>query len=396
MMKSAVAVLFANLKSNIGDFAILHAILLDLRRKFPGRTIDVFSLGLYEIDDTRLAAFREECDVDFELAGKTYFRQIDLAASGQKILRFFLLWPKLQERLTRSLVESVSEDAMRFRDYEAIFIVGGERGGGTEGGISLFATLEAVHRHNDKIYTFPFSVSPNILNFNTKNFLRRSFSRIQKPLLVRDSGSKKFLNSIGVDSVLGADCVFSLQSLAEEVEGKVGQDSSRIIFSFAVRREKIAKELIETLKGLAGSAFKISLMTTCEIEDGRRLKAISRDFGLEYLAPITWEKAVAELKSSSLLVTNRLHGMILGSLAGAPLLVVTNREKAKSFVEDAQLPLSAQRIFDVTEDLLAKSLAQRQVLLDSVKTYLDRAGDRLRSPLDYDPISTSMKDGVST
>ncbi len=52
-----VAVLFANLKGNIGDFAILQAILEQLNFYYPGYKIDVYSHPLVDIDETRLAAF---------------------------------------------------------------------------------------------------------------------------------------------------------------------------------------------------------------------------------------------------------------------------------------------------------------------------------------------------
>lgn len=383
MTKDAIAVLFANLKSNIGDFAILHAMLLELQRKFPGRTIDVFPLGFYQVDRIRLTAFTKECEVNFELAGKTYFREIAIPPTGQKFLRHLFLWPEIQQRLTRRLAEAVVDDAIRFRDYEAIFMAGGERGGGTKGGISLFATLDAVHHHNDRIYTFPFSVSPHLLNFNTKTALRQSFKKIQPPLLVRDSASKRFLDSIGVNSVLGSDCVFSLQDLANRVIKKKGKDSARVIFSIAVRRKKTAVELMRTLRNLVDSRFGIALLTTCELEDGEWLRIIAQDSGIEYLAPTTWQEAVAEFKSSSLIVTNRLHGTILGSLANTPLLVVTNRGKAKSFVEDARLPLSAPRISDVTMNLLGRCLGESQLLLNSAKAYQDRIRDRPRSPVSH-------------
>jgi polysaccharide pyruvyl transferase WcaK-like protein len=50
---------------------------------------------------------------------------------------------------------------------------------------------------------------------------------------------------------------------------------------------------------------------------------------------LAWRDVVAEFKASGLVVTNRLHGMILGALSGARLLPVADREKIRAFVGDA-------------------------------------------------------------
>ncbi|WP_275783720.1 hypothetical protein [Pararhizobium gei] len=44
-MTAPVAVIYANLKGNIGDFAILHSMLLDIRERHPGRAVDAYSHG---------------------------------------------------------------------------------------------------------------------------------------------------------------------------------------------------------------------------------------------------------------------------------------------------------------------------------------------------------------
>lgn len=52
-MKS-VAVIGANLKGNIGDFALFHAVLVDLHRAFPDHAVDVYTHGFHLVDEQRL------------------------------------------------------------------------------------------------------------------------------------------------------------------------------------------------------------------------------------------------------------------------------------------------------------------------------------------------------
>ena len=100
------------------------------------------------------------------------------------------------------------------------------------------------------------------------------------------------------------------------------------------------------------AAFR-ALMTTCETEDSFHFKSVSREFGIDYIALRLGRKLLPRLKR-----------------------VVANRKKAKSFVADSRLPISVQRVSDLTPDLLARCLSERQLLLDKqrVTTILSDRG----------------------
>jgi polysaccharide pyruvyl transferase WcaK-like protein len=363
--------MFANLKGNIGDFAILHAILEDVVRKFPGRQIHVYPHGYYDVDEGRLAVFIRRCGVNFEIAGYTYFSDMR-NTPRERLSRMFGLWPRVQADRVLSLANRVAQDAARFKDYEAIFLAGGEHWGGTKGGISMFGTLNAVHQYNEKIYAYPFSVNPRITRFNSAEALQRNFDKIQKPLVVRDGSSQKVLDEVGVASVLGSDCVYSLGELADEIEPQGQHDHSRIILAVTGSKNHFDPDLRTGLKQLRDFDREISLLTTCEYEDGKRCEAIARDFNVSYCAPLTWQDAVAEMKASSLVVTNRLHGLILASIAGTPLLPVTNRSKAKSFVTDAEIPYSLGAITEINLGILDRCHRERHKITEKVRTYKAR------------------------
>lgn len=370
-MSSKVAILFANLKGNIGDFAILHAILEDVNRKFPKGEIHVFPHGYYELAENRFASFQEKCDVSFDLAGKTYFSELR-NSPHERLARMFGYWPSVQASHVKALAERAAKDAAKFANYEAIFVVGGEHWGGTKGGISMFGTLNAIHRYNDRIYAYPFSVNPRITRFNSVTALRENFNKIRKPLIVRDGSSQKLLAKLGVNAVLGSDCVYSLHDMADAIEPKAERDSSRVILAVTGSKRRFAPDLRTSIERLRGDAREIALLTTCEFEDGYHCEAIARDFGLTYLAPLDWQDAVAEMKSGSLVVTNRLHGLILGSLAGTPLLPVTNRSKAKAFVIDADMPYSLASITEINSDLLDRCQAHGDQIVEKVLAYKTR------------------------
>jgi polysaccharide pyruvyl transferase WcaK-like protein len=125
----------------------------------------------------------------------------------------------------------------------------------------------------------------------------------------------------------------------------------------------------------------LALLTTCESEDGEAYRRLCTEFGAAYLAPATWQETVAELKASALVVTNRLHGLILGCLAEAPLLPVTDRRKSEAFVADARMPHSARSPEAITHALLERCLADRRVILDIMDRYKAHALSAARAPI---------------
>jgi hypothetical protein len=65
----AVSIVYANLKGNLGDFAILDAMIRQLARRYPGRVIEVFSQGRLPVDDDRFRVFRERVGSPFTYKG---------------------------------------------------------------------------------------------------------------------------------------------------------------------------------------------------------------------------------------------------------------------------------------------------------------------------------------
>jgi polysaccharide pyruvyl transferase WcaK-like protein len=374
-MKAPIAILFANLKGNIGDFAILHAVLLELRSRFAGNPLHVFSHQFHGVDEERLSAFRRSAP-EFDLVGTTYGP--DRGRSLARLIPLIRSWPVVQAREVRALAARAIPDAALFRDYEAIFLVGGAHWSGRKVATSMFGTLMAVHRHNDRIYTFPFSVNPSLRRYNSIPALKQYFSMIRSPLLVRDGKTKAMMDELGLIAVLGADCVFALQDIADQIEPMGGREHSRIVF---VVTGSSLKDLGLAIRRIGRPASQIALLTTCELEDGEALEALSGELQVPYYAPTTWQKAVAELKASSLIVTNRLHGLILGSFAMTPLLPIADRQKVEAFALDAAMPHSLAGLHLLDRERLQRCLQDRDLILERMAQYKSRTLSEALSPL---------------
>lgn len=361
--KGKVAILFGNLKGNLGDFAILQAMVSQVERVFPGRHIVVYSHPLVGVDEGRLAEFQRQSP-EISIVRSAYSKEIRWY---QRALMSSILRRKTQARLIKAFASDAASSVSHFRTYEAVFFAGGDQWSGRELGVSMFGTLSAIYQQNKNIYAFPFSLKSSLLGLYSQRTLQEYFAMLQQPLIVRDSLTKRIMDELGVSSVLGVDCVYSLRSRSAGIRPAERRNALRTLF--VVKGQE--KNLSTVLEHLLKDGSEIELLTTCKQEDHKIYQSLSERFGLTYHTPNSWEEIIAEFKASSLVVTNRLHGLILGSLAEAPLLPVSDRKKSLAFARDAEMPHAAPTVMDVSHSLLEITKADRTVVLQKMKHYAD-------------------------
>lgn len=376
-MKAPVAILFANLKGNIGDFAILHSMLQDINAGFPGHPVHVYRHGFHPVDEERTNALAAAAP-HFHVAGATFTEQRPPGRATARLAHLLGLWPALQGHRISALANRAAPLAESFGQYEAVFLAGGAQWTGSNAGVSMFATLRAVHTCNQRIFGYPFSVYPSVRKMNRLLGLREDLSRIRTPLIARDSASKAILGQLGVRAVLGADCVYSLQGLAKLIEPVAGRHPSRVILAFT---GQTSDDLESAVRTLCVGADTVALLTTCEAEDGAIMREVAAKCGVPFLAPLSWQETVAEMKASALVVTNRLHGLIFGSFTETPLLPLTDRRKTRAFADDARVPLRVESLPRLDRKFVDRTIGAREEILAAVGEYRDRAGQALRSPL---------------
>ena len=378
MNKKNFLVVFANLKGNVGDLAILHAIVLDLRKNHPDCSLSVAAHGFHETDNEKIQAFLREAPAGI------HFWKTPSAPYPRWLKRLSRLGLKrfAQARLIHKHRTHLQCDSLIVagEKYDAIFVAGGGQWSGQALGLNMFSVIGALSHHNKNIYSYPFSIKREILNFNYPSDLRRYFSQFAAPPLVRDSNSFNIFKQIELHTELGADCVFSLAPLAQNIEPVADQTGS-IIFAITRTLGSREEELKEALQRIIQAGYQVKLLTTCESEDGGYLKRLSAHFDIPYLAPLSWQEVVAEFKSSTLVVTNRLHCAIFSFFAQTPVLPLVNREKVRSLSNDANFPYSIEKLTDLSPQIIKVIRENKEQVLQKMAAYLEKSKHLKTSPL---------------
>lgn len=374
-----VAVMFANPKGNVGDFAILDAMLRDIEARFPEHCIDVYWHGFLEEDRERLAAFKAEATPEFNIAGGTFYHPVK---PELKRLYRLKLWPWVQPRLITNLVEVSKVKGKVFAKYDAVFLAGGDQWNGMDLGVSMFGTLLSIAKYNQNIHHYPFSLNPAVRNFNTDADLRRYFSLVCQPLIVRDGISQDVMDQIGIPAVLGQDVVFKLSDVGQEISPKTDRDPNRVLLVLTGPHDRalLANNLMETLERLKKGGRAVEMLTTCPPEDLQIYEELGAKFDVAVRAPMTWQEAVAELKQSAIVVTDRLHCLILGTFAECTLFPVADRKKAEAFIHDSGVPHYSVDMKGVTAQALDIAITDREVILEKMRNYRDSAVKRDTAP----------------
>lgn len=358
-MNSPLAIIFANLKGNLGDFAILHSMLDLAGRTAPGRPVHVYPHPLHTIDAERLAEFSKVCPpCVFEPATFVAVRTVAEAVRQRLAARVLK---------GRDLFKEAWDPQpwRAFSRYGSILVAGGDQWCGRELSRVMFGTIRAISDFNSNIVAFPFSVKSSLLRSVNVVSARHAFGLLRRPMVVRDSSSFEILSKLGLPVELGADCVLSLAPDSFHTPNITDAREGRILV--------VVKGSAEGLRGclaqLGAYRSRIDLLTTCATEDEQAYMAVAQEFGLRVIRPMTWQQAVGECKASSLVIANRLHGLIFAALAGTAVLPVTDRAKARSFAKDAGLDLFVPDPAAISEELVGRALSERQRICALVSAY---------------------------
>jgi polysaccharide pyruvyl transferase WcaK-like protein len=371
-MEKAVAILFANLKGNLGDMAILEANLIYVSEAYPGHRIDVWTSGFLSIDQARLQSFIEAGAPAFHLRGVTSDHPL---RRWRKHIRSSGLERTLQPILIACAQRQFASRAKKFSQYAGISVVGGDQFDAAASA-AMFGTLKAIAKVNPRILNFPISVNPRTQRINSPSLLRQCFAPVSGPLLVRDEVTLRFLQGLGIDCIFGGDSVLSMLDRIRRVPQS--DRPAGIVVAVTKTAPDDPSHLARLLASLASLTLPVTTLTTTPSADAAFLD--QRRSGIAYSAPGTWQEAVAELRSATLVVSNRFHCILLAAAVGTPVLAVCNRAKIVSIRNEAALPFWAESLEDTTASLVQDALEGAAIQRAALTAFLEAAQARATSP----------------
>lgn len=341
-------VVFANVKGNLGDFAILQSMIDAIVRKHPGATIDVASHGQHVQDTLRFEAFRDSSANKFQYVGKLPFQRPSKLLSIPRRLGFqHKVAQGFVDRLRRAY--SAHPLIKTFGSYDAIHFAGGEQFGGFANSATMLAVLSLAIEAKRRVFLHPFSVKTRFPEIYGAAYLGSLFNALDGEIVVRDSASFDTMKGICKSVVLGRDAVFSLVSEATpRTVDPAGKAKTRPRVALAITKSPGSPATaLETLaRSLGAAGLDVFLFSTCEREDGDALRRLETGGAGRSVMPVTWQDAVAQIQSVDLVITNRLHCLIFGCLAGTPVVPILNREKMRGISHDIGLPVRIEQASD--------------------------------------------------
>jgi len=366
---SRVAIIFANFKGNLGDFAILDGMLHSINHLHKKCLVDVYPNPDLTVDDVKLSAFMSKAK-PFEI------KKISVPKIKFLNLISFLGLFGLRSIAFEYYINYLSKkfDASYFSNYEAIYIVGGDQWSATTLGIRMFSIIQSISKINNRLFAFPFSANPKILKKNAYINFKKYLEKINGPLKVRDGISLRVIEKLNIPANLSADIAYSLYSDHAKINKTSDNIHKKNLVLICVTRPKhlIINEVRELTSLIISKNFDVALLSTCFSEDQLSYDLVASQLGIKIINPLTWQDLVTEVGKAKLVITNRLHCLILGSFTETALIPITSRAKIKAYVEDSLSPIYFERINDINSVHLEHILKCEGEIVLSIKKYLNK------------------------
>jgi len=398
--------------ANFGDDAILISTINLIEKKFPGAEIVVSS---YNVEETERNVNRD--DIQFipsihrHLTGNLSAKRL-IIVEKKDILRFnrnFVgrVFSKVKIRLKQ--IKYSIQEALSYRKYNLLlkdnsmlplyeeyksFDLFVQAGGGYFLGswldnlYSRVIELVIAKRNNLPILIMGQSIGP----FNTKRTQEIALKGLQlaNVISVRDQESVNELLSYQINSKLIPDTALYGKQL-----NRIKQATLTIIvggIGMTERQGMIICKAVAAAAKLLGFWIKI-IVTRLWYSDLNSAYRLDQAFKAEninatLIIPVNYVHLQNELATTSMIISQNLHGLIMGWRSGVPGISLSSGRKFTGFMEQSNqshrlLPLERLSQNDLTECILDtgknrdKSVCLQQSLSDKIEKDFDQCLDDL-------------------
>lgn len=375
-MQPYILILCANLKGNIGDYAILEAMGIDLANKFADHEIRFLYHGHKGIDKHRIQPFKDELIPHLVNAGTPpfyrrpkWFRTIQKLPISKKVIQN--IHSKLIQKTALKMIRN-TEFSKQVSGATAVYFAGGAQWGRGDLHLNMFAQLSAAKSLGRKVYAYPFSITKQTVNGVGEENFKYLFQQLESPTPVRDLLSYKILDTLDVNALPTCDIVWSMASHITPEKRKESTLTTKVYICMTTSGGAKAQEVIQLASICKNAGFSPIVLSTCEVEDAGMIKEIEESSDIECIAPDSWKQAVQLLSEATFVITNRLHCIIFSSLADTAVIPVSNREKTKAFVRDANLPCSAEQLSEIGAEEINKFAQNSPLIIERIKSFKEQ------------------------
>lgn len=365
-MPRPVTILCANLKGNLGDYAILEVMGRSLARRHPGIEVRFFHHANKPVDPLRYPVFVDECSVPLtDMGVAPHYTRPKWFRLASRLPGTGRLAPRIHNRLidstTRRLcLEQTFVEALR--DSSLVLFAGGSQWGKANLNLNMFAQLGCAQRHN-RVAAFPFGISQAAFDCNGPAALAAMLARLTPPIPVRDVISHRLLAAAGLDTVAVSDCVFTAGDLVADCLRPAPSRSHTVYVAVTRSGATTPERVVALFARLRAAGFDPVLFSSCEAEDLPLAHGVAAISDETFVAPASWKTAVTLFSEAAFVITNRLHCLIFSALAGTAVVPLANRQKARAYAEDAGLDFAPASIDAITTGAISAFVET----LDSVR-----------------------------
>ena len=371
--------LCANFGGNLGDRLIFDNTVAWLRSAWPGCEIVVSPLAGREGTAENRDLMAGNYDVTIaEPFGATcrphaFFQACCPPAAGR------ILGPMLFHKLSRRAAASAL--ARWFHGADAVFAIGGNWSGFSQIMVVL-SLLDAALQARSQVAVLPVS-----LPVNMPAGLQSVFPGIVAKtgaFAVRDPASLRIARSLGIrHAALFPDMAFAVPCPAPAP--RRASRCIRIGICLRISRERIRPEdlarVAGALAGLRRDDCSITVFTSHERDDAesiRRLREAAFEF--DVVTPESVNELFDLVSDFDLVVSDRLHALIVSTLVGTPIVPVMSLPKVTGYVEYIGYPLSVPDFIDLRWDRhIAPAVAKRNELREHLAAFAADACRELRN-----------------
>jgi polysaccharide pyruvyl transferase WcaK-like protein len=330
-----ITILAGNLRGNLGDYAILHSMVIMLNDLYKPLEITITYHSYTGIDKIRTEKFESMLPSNCKISNATPYYRPKLLT---KLLRKVTKSEKMISKVLYYYVCSMLFISRTFKnikkDSDMIILAGGGHFSDMLLSANMFAQLKISLMSCKNTIVFPQSIPKNLFEFFPKQIMVQLYKQMGI-VAFREMQSYQYFKETNLNNIYYfPDIVFALQDKFNlEQVNTISKKSIGIVLANTgqrVGKDYINNKLSVLCKQIELLGYTPIIVTTTESIDIAYLNGLKKLYpNLKIIAPKDWKELIQVFSTMKLIITNRFHGMVFSILSHIPVLPVIDVTKTE-------------------------------------------------------------------